>query len=116
MPKSPKDIEKKKLVDSIIGNITDYNFDEDEIVSITEQEAEEIEKEYEEALRNGQIKPMDEETDKRLRETVENGRQWIIYSSYMKSQGNKFYDFAEWLNLAEKPVVPQYFIDCFLKG
>lgn len=106
-----ENLSRKAIVEAIIGNIPDYNFDDEEIVPATDEEVMEIEREYEEALEKGEIQPISEEEAARFKAFIEKCRQWYIYKLWKLCGKESYYDFEEWDNLVEKPVVPQEFID-----
>lgn len=94
-----KDKVDKMLVDAIIGDIVDLNFDDDEIEPITDEELAEIE-----ALPIRELTP---EEDAGFKAVISECMAWLRYRLAMEARGLAYLDLYEWHNMAEKPSVPE---------
>lgn len=93
-----KDKVDKMIVDAIIGDIVDLNFDDDEIEPITDEEIAELD-----ALPVRELTP---EEDARFKATINECMAWLKYRLHMEALGLPYLDLYEWHNMAEKPTVP----------
>lgn len=93
-----KDKVDKMIVDAIIGDIVDLNFDDDEFMDITDEEIAELD-----ALPVRELTP---EEDARFKATINECMAWLKYRLHMEALGLPYLDLYEWHNMAEKPTVP----------
>lgn len=107
----PRDIEysnwnKKELFESIIGNIPDYNFDDEELENcyISDEEVADLDWDYDRALEAGEIIPESEESKERGRAFIKSISDYMLWIYTYREKGLKEpYDFQEWIHLIEKP-------------
>lgn len=93
-----KDKFSKMLVDSIIGDIIDLNFDDEDFEEITDEEIAEFE-----ALPKYEITP---EMESRMKAFNTEILAWLSYRFGMEAKGLPFLDLWEWRNMEVKPTVP----------
>lgn len=98
--------DRKRLVESIVGNIPDYNFDDGESddCCISDEEVADLDWDYDRALEAGEIIPEGEESKERSRIFIKNISDFMLWACTYRNKGLKEpYDFQEWVHLIEKP-------------
>lgn len=106
MPKDSEEVLKKQLVKAIIGNIRDFNLDDEELENcyMSDEEVEDLDWNYDRALEAGEILPLTEEEKQRSKTFIKNISTYMTWAYTYRGKGLKEpYDFQEWVQIAEKP-------------